>query len=138
MIENMKKIPGYSIYQTHQFGDPNALTAETYRDLLLKSIFVPCPRGWWNLDSFRVYEALECGCIPIVEKTPLDYFSKFLGNHPFLSIGSWDEAPLFIESLLANPSRLEELRSNCHQWWLDYKTNMKIEVKNLITTSFLE
>ena len=33
-----------------------------------KSIFVPCPRGNSSPDTFRLYEALEAGSIPIVER----------------------------------------------------------------------
>lgn len=128
MIESMKKIPHYYIHETKQFFDPNALPSDKYRELLLNSIFIPCPRGWANLESFRVYEALECGCIPIVEKTEIDYFEKVLGNYPFLSLQSWDEAPDLIRALLENPMALEQMRNKCKQWWIDYKKMMKKEI----------
>ncbi len=132
MLESMKKIPNGFLYETSSFNAPNALAAHDYRDLLLESIFVPCPRGNWNLDSFRVSEALECGCIPIVEKTPFDYFQKLLGFYPFLSVDSWEEAPLLIKRLLKNPKELERLRMESYNWWMLYKEILKEDIKTLI------
>lgn len=138
MISQMKKIPSYFIHEIQTFADPKSLAPEKYRDLLLDSLFVPCPRGGWNLDSFRVYEALECGCIPIVEKGPLDYFTKFLGEHPFLTVGSWDEAPALIENALKNPEQLEKLRNVCQEWWKTYKRNLQHEVAKTVKAHFAE
>ncbi len=42
------------------------LTIGQYAEILSHAVFAPCPAGWENLDSFRVCEALEAGCIPIV------------------------------------------------------------------------
>lgn len=136
MINNMKKIPNYFFYEIFYFDAPDSLSAEDYRDILLDSVFVPCPRGFWNLDSFRVSEALECGCIPIVEKAPLDYFEHLFGKYPFLAVESWSQAPELIKQLLANPERLEQLRLDCQQWWLEHKKMMKSQVGEVVTRSF--
>lgn len=136
MISNLKKISKHFIYETQSFADPQALSTEKYRNLLLDSIFVPCPRGFWNLDSFRVYEALECGCIPIVEKQPLDYFTKFYGNHPFLSVNSWNEAPSLLQHLLNHPELLEQVQKDCYKWWKEYKRNLQNEVAEVVRSTF--
>ncbi len=132
MISSLSRIPNCFVFETFAFADPNALTAIEYRNVLLNSIFVPCPRGFWNLDSFRIYEALECGCIPIVEKGPIDYFAKFLGAHPFPTVTSWSDAQKIIQDLQQDPLQREQLRCQCEQWWLDYKFNMKIHVHDII------
>ena len=137
MIQNMKKIPNYYVHETSNFNSADALPVNAYRDLLLDSIFIPCPRGWWNLDSFRVSEALECGCIPIVEATPFDYFSKlFEGPYPFLKESSWEQIPSLLLPLLENPEQLELLRMNCYNWWLEYKKTTKQKITDLIKNSF--
>ncbi len=133
MIGNMKKIPGYFIHETSTFNAPECLPIAAYRDLMLESIFMPCPRGWWNLDSFRLSEALECGCIPIVEKTPFDYFAKlFDGPYPFLAVENWEEVPHLMKTLLADPERLEQLRLDCYHWWLEYKKNLEKKIADLV------
>jgi hypothetical protein len=136
MIANMQIIPNYYFHQTFDFWDVNALRVSDYRDVLLKSIFVPCPTGYWNLDSFRVYEALECGCIPIVEKTPLNYFELFFGEVPFPCVSSWDEAQGLISALLNYPDEMEQIRKNCYAWWLNYKKEKRSEFSATIQECF--
>jgi hypothetical protein len=114
MIHAMQQIPNHYVHGIQSFGAHDSLLTQDCRNLLLDSVFVPCPRGGWNLDSFRVSEALEAGCIPIVEKTPFDYFGKFYGNYPCLAVSSWYEAPPLIQALLADPEQLENLRQTCH------------------------
>lgn len=138
MINQMKTIPNYFFYEIFSFNAANSLKPGDYRDVLLDSIFVPCPRGWWNLDSFRVSEALECGCIPIVERTPFDYFEKFYGKYPFISVESWDGVPELINALRSDPLRLEQLRLECYQWWVKYKKEMKSQITDVVNTSFEE
>lgn len=132
MIKSMKSINPHYIHEIFNFGDPKSLPMDKYTNMLLNSIFAPCPTGWWNLDSYRVYEALECGCIPIVEKKPLDYFGHYFGDHPFITINSWLEVPKIINALLADPVRLEQYRAACHQWWLDYKEKLKNDMHAII------
>ncbi len=125
MIDRMKRISPFYVHEIHTFADSRSLGTKEYRELLLESIFVPCGCGYWNIDSFRVCEALECGCIPIVETFPLDYFKKFFGNHPFLAVDSWDQAPELMKQLLTDPVALESKRLECMRWWDEYKKNLK-------------
>jgi hypothetical protein len=71
------------------FNGPDSLSIEEYRNLFLNTTFMPCPKGCWNFDCFRVCEALECGCISIVEKIPFDYFQRLMGDYPFLAVNTW-------------------------------------------------
>ena len=132
MAENMQKLKNGYLYTIPGFAHSSSLPPQEYRDILLDSIFIPCPRGWWNLDSFRVCEALECGCIPIVERTPFDYFEKLFGPYPFLSLVTWDDIPFIIPHLYKNSENVEILRHACHTWWLNYKTRLKEEIATLI------
>ncbi len=137
MIGNMIRIPKYHIHQTSAFASADCLSIEEYRDLMLDSIFVPCPRGNWNVDSFRIYEALECGCIPIVEKISFDYFEKLFGkSYPFPSIDNWNQAPELINRLVSDPRQLEQLRQECYTWWSEYKKEMKRNIADIIENTF--
>jgi hypothetical protein len=126
MMNNMQKIPRYFSLETSDWGrrDPKSLTVAECRELMLQTIFVPCPGGWTNMDSFRVYEALECGCIPIVETFPHDYFRNFFPDHPFLTVASWEEASDLIQSYLDDPQALEQKRLECYAWWSNYKQTL--------------
>jgi hypothetical protein len=94
------------------------ISPDEYLDLLGNSIFVPCGMGNVNLESFRIYEALECGAIPIVERRPwLDYFTLLLGPHPLPSVNCWADAPVLMRNLLSEPRRLNQKQAKIRIWW---------------------
>lgn len=136
MITALKTFPNCFVYETFAWADPNSLDAISYRNILLDSLFVPCPAGWVNLDSFRVYEALECGCIPIVEKGSEDYFSRYFGEHPFITVDSWEQVPRHMNELLANPDLLEQRRIQCYEWWQAHKKMLNTHWIKTIQRSF--
>ncbi|HEY3144178.1 MAG TPA: hypothetical protein VGJ86_23815 [Acidimicrobiales bacterium] len=93
-------------------GDPAAV------DSLYDSVFAPCPAHEGNLESSRVYEALEAGAIPIVERRRrLDYFHELLGDHPLPTVRLWSEAPRLMAGLLADQTRLTSLHRAILGWW---------------------
>lgn len=105
------------------------LPPSAYFDLLFDSTFSPCPMGNVNLECFRVYEALECGSIPIVEKRlTMDYFRSLLGEHPLPTVGSWREGRSLIDSLLDDPAGLNALQEKCIGWWRNYKKEYSVSV----------
>lgn len=113
-----------------------ACTPSEYREVLLNSTFVPCPMGNVNLDSFRVYEALECGSIPIVEKRlQLDYFRRLLGDHPIPTFSTWAKAAQFISALQADPQKLHNVRNNCFAWWRSYKQLLQERIVQFLADS---
>ena len=63
------------------------LSLENYLKILCKYRFVISPAGN-GLDSHSTYEALLCGCVPIVPKSPL---SKLYNDLPVLQIEDWEE-----------------------------------------------
>ena len=84
----------------HRSGAGRPLGKTQYKQILRDSVFVPCCMGNVNLDSYRVYEALECGAVPILEKRiSLDYFRQLLGDHPMPSFMSWRQAASFLNAI---------------------------------------
>jgi len=124
MLDSMKTLPRGFVHLTQGFGSGDSLPTEAYRDLLEESVLVPCPSGWSNLETFRVYEALEAGCIPIVERRPaFDYFTDLLGAHPIPTVSRWAEArDLFVGRSLED---LESLRQSCEGWWRAFKRRLR-------------
>jgi hypothetical protein len=114
----MEGVPSHYNVRPYQSDDKNPVAITEYAEVMSRTLFAPSPMGWINLDSFRVYEALEAGCIPIVERRPgLDYFTRLLGRHPMPSVVDWAEAPALIAELMATPERLDALRCSCESWW---------------------
>jgi hypothetical protein len=115
----------------HLTPEQEALPAGPYRAMLDDCVVAPCPAGAAALDTARVYEALEAGCIPIVERREgFDYFREALGRHPMLTVSDWAEAPGLIAELRKG-GKLETKRAQCHGWWRHYKGNMAARVTAL-------
>jgi len=148
MLKAMSAVEGGHVHGTsapdprsptpEQRNAPDApLGIEDYSRLLSETIFAPCPSGWENLDSFRVCEALEAGCIPIVERRPFyDYFRHLLGDHPMLTVTDWSEAPGLIAGLRKDRGALDRRRQACGRWWQDYKASLVLNVRDRIRQSF--
>ena len=109
------------------------LAIADYAELMSETVFAPCPAGWQNLDSFRVCEALEAGCIPIVERrASYDYFRHLFGEHPMIAVSDWTEAPAAIAELQADPNTLEQRRLACETWWQQHKRTTAQRVQDAI------
>jgi hypothetical protein len=68
-------------------------------------------------------EALEAGCIPIVEDCLLggrSYWEYVLGeNPPFPTLRHWSDFPLHLDQALRE---WPENRDKLQTWWKEYKT----------------
>lgn len=112
------------------------LGREAYFAILADSAFTPCPMGNVNLDSFRIYEALEFGSIPILEKRiTLDYFTRLLGPHPIPTFGSWTKAAAFMARLRNDAEGLRRLQTECLSWWSAYKEKLRASIGDFLTAT---
>jgi len=68
---------------------------EKYVALLDESKFVPCLDGFFNTESYRFYEALEHGALPIICLDNNRSYENILCGLPLLSVGSWSDEILF-------------------------------------------
>ena len=67
MLTVAKAIPGGRWVTTSRWNDSNGLSVEEYAREMNNAVVALCPRGNNSVDSFRMYEALEAGALPIVE-----------------------------------------------------------------------
>jgi len=96
---------------------------EYYRTLCRAKI-VPCPSGPFSQDAARPWDALEAGCLPILDDlsparmTP-GFWKYLLGEaHPFPVITEWSTLPSLIGELEKD---WEEQFVMCRAWWEAYK-----------------
>jgi hypothetical protein len=113
----------------------SGLDTVSYRNLMLDSIFVLCPEGNASVDCFRVYEALECGCIPIVfSKNTFQWFEE--GSYwkhimqsetepPFVMALTMEENVKRVQELLLDKEALEKQRLACWEAWQQCKTRLR-------------
>ena len=111
---------------------PDNLATDAYARLLASAALAPCPVGWIHPDSFRLYEALECGCLPVVERPA--YFAALLGDDLAGSLvaatAGWDAADVSrLAALLADGAALEARRARCAAAWAAKKVSLGRDVR---------
>jgi hypothetical protein len=102
--------------------DPDAFTREQYLEVMLDSVFVPCPDGQ-NPETFRFYEALEFGCIPLLVRTErnaawVDWVCEHL---QLLPLDSWEDAAQLVAHLIKEKTMLEAYRNKVMIAWMSWK-----------------
>jgi GR25 family glycosyltransferase involved in LPS biosynthesis len=102
-----------------------ALGKEQYISTLLNTVFVPCPEGV-NGETFRFYEALECGCIPLIVRTPqntawVDWVQEHL---QIIDLPSWEAAAAFVDHLMSNKEKLEKYRGVVLESWVRWRAEL--------------
>lgn len=117
----------------NKWNHPDLEPRPKYYEIIKKSIFVPIPLGN-NPDTFRLYEALEAGAIPIyVREKGDDAFWKWLQEYiPMLEIQSWTAAASAIEFLIAHPEHIIKYREGLIAKYKEMKQKYKKLVNTII------
>jgi hypothetical protein len=132
MIKALVPFTPQFIHNTDR-GNVAPLGKEQYERILRDSVFVPSSMGNVNLDCFRVYEALECGAVPIVEqRVGFDYFARLLGSHPLPCFTDWNHAARFLGRIQHDHEAQDRLLSECSLWWSNYKNELKARIEDFV------
>lgn len=133
MLDELMAIPAHIIHTTEKWMDPKALSAEQVKNIYARTLFVPCPFGNINPDTFRVMEALESGSIPVVTKfIGFDYFKYVYGDHPFIVGRNWKVCADKMRLLIEDPKKLEIKQKQVQLWYGEFKANLKRDIFALI------
>jgi hypothetical protein len=101
-------------------GFTQGLEHQDYLDTLAKAKVAPCPGGPFTPDTFRLYEALELDCEPIVDASP--YWSRLFPDFPFFQIEDWSTVGKLLVDVPYIPGLAKE-------WWTEQKERMKKQFK---------
>ena len=115
-------------HKTQKF-DEKIISVDKMTEVLSSTEFLPCPNGFFHPETYRLYEALECGCIPIVENA-YKYYDRLFPNNPFLKINKWAEVRPIIKGW--NDNQIKQKREECKIWWVKYKSNLEQFISNKI------
>ena len=99
-IKNKNIKPNY-INVTKKFGGKNSLDPREYYEIMGNTVFSLVSHGYYHPETYRLYESLESGCIPIIEN-PHNFFDIFLPKNPLIKINLWKESTVIIEDLNLN------------------------------------
>jgi hypothetical protein len=111
-VAHLRDIPNGYLVETDGFA--KGLPRGTYLSYMRDSKVVPCPSGPHTPDTFRLYEALEAGCVPIVDTWPGGGFQPPTGlPAPFVT-HTWGVAPAMVEEIC---TRYPSSSIECFEWW---------------------
>jgi len=104
-------------------GYCQGVSREEYYRLLSRAHIVPCPSGPFSPDSARIWEALECGAVPILDdlspsRRAPGFWKYVLGDHPMPVLTDWSTLPARIEQIKSN---WPDISADCQRWWARYK-----------------
>ena len=119
--------PSFS-HKTKKF-DEGIVDVGKMSEILTSTIFIPCPNGFFHPETYRLYEALECECIPIVENA-YKYYDRLFYNNPFIKVDKWIEAKVVIEEW--GNDQIKQKREECRTWWNQYKNQLQEFIVNKI------
>ena len=122
-------IEPFFCHKTQEF-DQKIISVDEMSEVLSLTEFIPCPNGFFHPETYRVYEALECGCIPIVEKA-YKYYDRLFPTNPFLKVDMWAEAKPIIKGW--GNDQIQNKQKECKNWWNSYKIGLQEMIKNQIT-----
>ena len=126
-------VPGkHRVFTTSGWNAPNMLGRTETLELLHRSLFIPCPRGN-NAESFRLYEALQAGAVPVLVREAgtgteelIAYAQQWL---PLRVSASWEQAAQMMTSLIAQPALYASYQRQLAVGWRDMKADARDAVR---------
>lgn len=112
------------VYDTQGFTQ--GFSPVEYMSYMNRAKVVPAPSGAVSQDSFRLYEALEAGAIPIADDISpsgeYGYWKFLFSNPPFPILKDYDDLAGYIEDQLNN---YQEKANSIFAWWLREKRSIR-------------
>ena len=115
-------------HKTKKFNE-KIIDVSEMSGILTSTEFIPCPNGFVHPETYRLYEALECGCIPIVENA-YKYYDRLFPNNPFIKVDRWIEAKPVIRGW--GDDQIKQKLEECRTWWSQYKNQLQEFIINKI------
>jgi len=130
LLFQFSDIKPFFCHKTEKFDRKN-ISVEEMSNVLSSTEFIPCPYGFFHPDSYRVYEALECGCIPIVENA-YQYYDRLFPDNPFIKINKWVDAKPIMQGW--GKDQIKKKGEECSYWWHKYKSDMQDFIEKKINS----
>lgn len=101
-----------------------------YCNALRHSKIVLAPKGFINTETFRLYEAMQYGCVVMTNKLPN---RKYYENIPVIQIDNWQEGIQIAKTILKDENLLSELSEKHAQFYMN-KLSTSATVNLIIDT----
>ena len=109
-LEPLKAVEPHSLHLVPGWKHPSATPPDKWQTILLNSKFVPIPRGN-HFETFRLYEALEHGVVPLYVRTEGDdvYWAWLTSHLNLLELKDWSEAIHLMDIFMSDDNKYELL-----------------------------
>jgi hypothetical protein len=126
--------PNFQHYTSEWMARDN-LNIEEVCSIYSQTIFVPCPMGNRYPDSFRIMEALENNCIPvIVNFYGYDILKYTFGDHPFVTGSNWRDCAQKISKLIESEGELMRKQAEVKEWYHGFSNQLSQDVQRVIVS----
>ncbi|GJL86233.1 MAG: hypothetical protein DHS20C02_20080 [Micavibrio sp.] len=117
LLDINEKHPDINIKMTMTGNFQESIDSDntSYLKNMMNTKICPIPRGA-NLETFRFYEAIRYGCIPIGEAFPKAYF---YAEAPIIRLKNWSNMKNATMDILKDKEQLQDLHERSLQWWKD-------------------
>ena len=113
-------------------GFTQGIEPKDYYATMARAKVAPCPSGPELPDTFRLFEALELGCVPIADEITekvnkgedfAGYWTWFFGEEPpFPVIRDYNNLRGWVDDCVEN---YPDLNNKCQAWWYQQKWKLK-------------
>ena len=128
LLFQFSDIKPFFCHKTEKF-DAKIISVDEMSEALSSTEFIPCPNGFFHPETYRLYEALECECIPIVESA-YNYYDRLFPDNPFVKVNKWADARSIIKGW--GDIQIKKKQEECKSWWNNYKNYLQDMIKNKV------
>jgi GR25 family glycosyltransferase involved in LPS biosynthesis len=131
-LEKLQIFVPNNCHFTNYWNDPKMTNESKYLNALSNSKFCPILRGN-NIETFRLYEALETGTIPIYVRIENDaeFWNLISKKLQLINLDTWEKAIEFITFLLDKKDFSEKYRLKLVENWRVWKDDIKATCQKL-------
>jgi len=131
-LEKLQVFVPNNCHFTNYWNDPKMTNESKYLNALSNSKFCPILRGN-NIETFRLYEALETGTIPIYVRVESDskFWNLISKKLQLINLDTWEKAIEFISLLINKKDFGEKYRLKLVDNWKVWKDEIKVSCQKL-------
>ena len=124
----LAKLPSGIYFGGQNFGV--GLPLKAYQTNLLNSVFALCPEGDRHFDTFRLYESLQMGAIPLVVEREGQARELLGSDFPIPIHSSWQSAFNFAVHYHQDMDSIDHFQHLSQLWWRNYKNKLSKQLKD--------
>ena len=128
LLFQFSDIKPFFCHKTEKFNT-KIISVDEMSEILSSTEFLPCPNGFFHPETYRLYEALQCGCIPIVENA-YKYYDRLFPDNLFIKVDKWADAKSIIKDW--GNDQIKKKQEECKNWWNNYKINLQEIIKKKV------